>query len=51
MIIPVVIGATGVVTKGLKKNLEAIVGKHSIDALQKTAILATSHLIQKALQS
>jgi hypothetical protein len=31
MIIPVVLGATGIVTKGLKKNLEAIPGKHSID--------------------
>jgi hypothetical protein len=31
MIILVIIGATGIVTKGLKKNLEAIPGKHSID--------------------
>jgi hypothetical protein len=53
MIIPVVIGATGIVTKGLKKNLEAIPGKHSIDSLHKTAILVlgTSHIIQKVLQS
>jgi hypothetical protein len=29
MIIPVVIGATGTVTKGLTKNLEAIPGKLS----------------------
>jgi hypothetical protein len=40
MIRPVIIGATGIVTKGLKKNLEAIPGKHSIDSLQKTAILS-----------
>jgi hypothetical protein len=39
MIIPVKIGATSTVTKGLKKNLEAIPGKHSIDSLQKTTIL------------
>jgi hypothetical protein len=51
MIIPVIIGATGIVTKGLKKNLEAIPGKHSIDSLQTTAILGTSHVIQKVLQS
>jgi hypothetical protein len=51
MIIPVVIGATGIVTKGLKKNVEAITGKHSTDSLQKTAILGTSHIIQKILQS
>jgi hypothetical protein len=37
MFIPVVIGALGIVTKGLKKNLEAIQGKHSIDSLQKTS--------------
>ena len=37
MIIPVIIGATGIVTGSLKKNLEAIPGKHSIDSLQKTA--------------
>jgi hypothetical protein len=41
MIIPVVIGATGTVTKGLKKNLEAIPGKHSVDSLPKTAMLGT----------
>jgi hypothetical protein len=27
-IIPVIIGATGTVTRGLKKNLETIPGKH-----------------------
>jgi hypothetical protein len=41
MIIPVVIGATKIITKGLKKNLEAIPGKHSIDSLQKTALVGT----------
>jgi hypothetical protein len=34
-VIPVIIGATGIVTKGLKKYLETIPGKHSIDSLQK----------------
>ena len=43
-IIPVIIGATGIVTKGVKKNLEAIAAKHSIDSLQKTAVLGTSHI-------
>ena len=50
MIIPVTIGATGIVTRSLKKNLEAASGKHSIDSLQKTAILGTSHIIRKVLQ-
>jgi hypothetical protein len=47
MIIPVIIGATEIVTESLKKNVEAIPGKHSIDSLQKTAILGTSHIIGK----
>jgi hypothetical protein len=50
MIIPVIVGATGIVTRSLKKNFEAIPGKHSIDSLQKTAILGTSHIIWKVLQ-
>ena len=49
-IIPVIIGATGIVTRSLRKNLEAIPGKHSIDSLQKTAILGTSHIIRKVQQ-
>jgi hypothetical protein len=35
MMLPVITGATGIVTVGFKKNLEAIAGKHSIDSLQK----------------
>jgi hypothetical protein len=50
-IIPIIIGAKGIVTKGLKKSLEAVPGKHSIDPLQKTAILGISHIIRKVLQS
>ena len=44
MITPLIIGATGTVIKGLKKNLEAIAGKHSTNSLQKAAILGTSHM-------
>ena len=51
MLIPVLIGATGIVTIVLNKNLEAIPGKHSIDSLKKTTILGTSHIIRKVLQS
>jgi len=49
-IVPVITGATGIVTRTLRKNLEALTGKHSIDSLQKTAILGTSHIIRKVLQ-
>jgi len=49
-IVPIIIGATGIVTRSLRKNLEVVPGKHSIDSLQKTAILGTSHIIRKVLQ-
>jgi len=49
-IIPVIIGANGIATRILRKNLEALPGKHSIDSLQKTAALGTSHIIRKVLQ-
>jgi hypothetical protein len=48
---PVVIGANGIITKSLKKNLESIPDKHSIDSVQMTAVLVTSHIILKVLQS
>ena len=41
---------TGIVTRKLRKNLEAVPGKHSIDSLQNTATLGTSHIIRKVLQ-
>jgi hypothetical protein len=46
-IIPIEIGATGIVTRSFRKNMEAVPGKHSIDSLQKTAIFGTSHIIRK----
>jgi len=49
-IVPVLTGATGIATRRLRKNLETVPGKHSIDSLQKTAILGTSHVIRKVLQ-
>jgi hypothetical protein len=51
-VIPVIIGATGIVSKSLQKYLETMPGQHSIDSLQKkTAILGTSHIIRKVLQA
>jgi len=49
-IVPVIIGTTGIVTRSLRKNLETVPRKHSIDSLQKTAVLGTSHIIRKVLQ-
>jgi len=50
IIVTVIIGATAMVTKGLKINVEAVPGKHSVYSLQKSAILGTSHIIRKVLQ-
>jgi hypothetical protein len=33
---PIITGATGIVTKGLKENLETIPGKRQTDSLQKS---------------
>jgi hypothetical protein len=49
-IIPVIIGATGMLTKSFRKNLEAILAKRSTDSLQQTAVLGTAHIIRKVLQ-
>jgi hypothetical protein len=51
MSIPIIIGATRIVTKGLKKKSVFIPGKNSIDTRQKTAMRGTSHIIRKVLQS
>lgn len=45
------IGTTGIVTKNLNKNLQVIPEKHPTDSLRKTAILRTSHIVRKVLQS
>ena len=47
MMVPVTTGATGKVKKGFNKLLDDMTGKHSIDSLQKTAVLGTSHIIRK----
>ena len=38
-IIPIIIGATGIVTKVLRKNLDAVPEKYSIDSLNKQLYL------------
>ena len=49
-VVPVITGVIEIVTRSLRKHLEAVPGKHSIDSLQKTAILGTAHIIRKVLQ-
>jgi len=41
IIIIIIIGATGIATRNVRKNLEDIPEKHSVDSLQKTTILGT----------
>jgi hypothetical protein len=36
-VIAVATGATGIATKGLEKYLETILGKHSVNSLQKNS--------------
>jgi len=49
-IVPVIIGAIGIVTRSLRKNLETVPGRHSIDSLQETGVSRKSHIIRKVLQ-
>jgi len=48
-VIPVVIGATGTVSKSFRKYVSNIPGHHDFKKLQKTAILGTAHVIRKVL--
>ena len=48
-LIPVITGATETISKSLRQYLSNIPGKHEIKELQKTAILATVHILQKVL--
>ena len=48
-IIPVIIGATGIVDKNIKKYVGRIPGHHNIYNLQRSAFLRTAHILRKAL--
>jgi hypothetical protein len=48
-VIPVIIGATGTISKSFRKYLSNIPGKHEVKELQKTAILGTAHILYKVL--
>ena len=49
IIVPVVIGALGVVKKGIRKHIDKIPGKINITELQKIALLGSSHILRKVL--
>ena len=46
-VIPVIIGATGTISKSFRKYASNISGKHEVKELQKTAILGTAHIFGK----
>jgi len=48
-VIPVVIGATGTISKSLRQYLSNIQGMHGIKELIMTVILGTAHLPRKML--
>jgi hypothetical protein len=48
-VIPVIIGATGTISKSFRKYLSNVPGIHEVKELQKTAILRTAHILRKVL--
>jgi len=48
-VIPVVIGATGTISKSFRKYVSNIPGNHEVKKLQKTDILGTAHIFRKVL--
>jgi len=48
-VIPVIIWATGTISKSFRKYVSNIPGKHEVKELQKTAILGTAHILRKVL--
>ena len=47
--IPVIIGATGTISKLFRKYVSNIPGNHEVKELQKTALLGTAHILRKVL--
>jgi hypothetical protein len=48
-VIPVIIGATGTISKSFRKYLSHIPSKHDIKELHKTATLDTAHVLREVL--
>jgi hypothetical protein len=48
-VIPVIIGATGSISKSFRNYVSTIPGNHDVRELQKTATLGTAHIIRKVL--
>jgi hypothetical protein len=48
-VIPVIIGATGTISKSIRKYVSTIPGNHEVRELKKTAILGTAYVLRKVL--
>ena len=48
-VIPVIIGATGIVVKNIKKYVGKIPGCHNIYSLQRSVIIGSAHILRKVL--
>jgi hypothetical protein len=48
-VIPVITGATGIISKSLRQYMSNLPGEHEIKGLQQTAILGTAHKLRKVL--
>jgi hypothetical protein len=48
-VMPVIIGATGTISKSLRKHMNLILVPGEVRWLQKTAILGTAHILRKVL--
>jgi hypothetical protein len=46
---PVIIGATGTISKSFTKYFSSVPGKHGVKELGQTAILGTAHTLRKVL--
>jgi len=46
---PVVIGALGLIKKGLQKHTEKIPGTINFNELQKITLLGTAHILRKVM--
>ena len=50
MVIPVIIGANGTISKSFRKHVSDILGNHDVvKELHKTAILGSAHILRKVL--
>jgi hypothetical protein len=46
---PIIMGATGTISKPFRRYVRDISGMHKIKELQKTATLGTAHILQEVL--